>query len=235
MKHRVLKNVLFTLFILLTSFMLGCAGIVYAPKGALLWYPAELPAADTAVEDARQAGKDTGCPDEFSKAEAMRDKAYEVYWQCNTDEAIRLAIEAKRLADALCPQKAVVEPPPPPPPPPPKVIDKLTVHANFDFDKSRVKQQDYQQLNEAIEFIKKYPGAKIVVEGHTDSIGTEQYNQKLSEKRAEAIRKYFVANGNIDGSRITTSGYGESRPVDTNKTDSGRAQNRRSEILIVSE
>ncbi|MEF9427259.1 MAG: OmpA family protein [Candidatus Mariimomonas ferrooxydans] len=236
MKHRVLRNVFFALFLLLTGFMLGCSGIVYSPKGALLWYHEELPTADAAVENARQAGKDSGCPEEFSKAERMRDTAYEIYWQCRTEEGINMAVEAKRLADSLCPQKALAPPPPPPPPPPaPKVIDKLTVHVNFDFDKPKIKQQDYQKLNEAIEFIKKYPDARIVVEGHTDSIGTEEYNQKLSTKRAEAVMKYFITNGNIDESRISSGGYGESRPIETNKTRSGRAQNRRSDILILSE
>ncbi|MEE8328958.1 MAG: OmpA family protein [Thermodesulfovibrionia bacterium] len=233
MKHRVLRNVFFALFILLTSFMLGCAGIVYAPKGVLLWYPEELPTADTAVENARQEGKESGCPEEFLKAEKMRDTAYEIYWQCRTTKAIKMAMEAKRLADSLCPQKAVAAPPPPPPAP--RVIDKLTVHVNFDFDKSKIKQQDSQKLNEAIEFIKKYPDARIVVEGHTDSIGTEEYNQKLSSRRAKAVKKYFITNGNIDESKISSVGYGESRPIETNKTHSGRYQNRRSEILILSE
>ena len=69
-----------------------------------------------------------------------------------------------------------------------------------------------------------------MVEGHTDSVGNDSYNQKLSEKRAGAVRDYLVRQG-IESSRITVRGYGESRPVATNATEEGRAQNRRADII----
>jgi outer membrane protein OmpA-like peptidoglycan-associated protein len=136
-----------------------------------------------------------------------------------------------------------VPPPPPPPPPPPaaRVIDRLTIHVNFDFDKSNIRKADEAELKKAIDFVRKYPGAKVELEGHTDSKGTEQYNQKLSERRAEAVRQYLITEGAIEKAMISAMGYGELRPIAPNKTQEGkdnpegRAENRRVEILIISE
>ena len=157
---------------------------------------------------------------------------------------------------ALCPAKPAAEmkpeptpvpvsPPPAPTPEPAapaeKVIDRLTVHVNFDFDKSTVRKADEAELQKAIDFVRKYPDAKVELDGYTDSKGTEQYNQKLSERRAEAVRQYLIKEGAVDEARISVKGYGESNPIAPNKTKNGkdnpkgRAENRRVEILIVSE
>ena len=77
----------------------------------------------------------------------------------------------------------------------------------------------------------RYPDRTILVEGHTDSQGSEPTNQALSERRANSVRAALIAEG-VDPSRITATGYGESRPVDDNSTAQGRAQNRRVEIVI---
>jgi outer membrane protein OmpA-like peptidoglycan-associated protein len=125
--------------------------------------------------------------------------------------------------------------PPPHSAPPPKVIDKITLKINFDTDKSNIRKSDEAELKMGIDFMKKYPGSRVRVEGHTDSVGTDKYNQKLSERRAEAVKYYFVQAGAVDASKITSAGYGETRPVASNKTEQGRAQNRRVEILILSD
>jgi OOP family OmpA-OmpF porin len=78
--------------------------------------------------------------------------------------------------------------------------------------------------------MKDNPGLKVSVEGHTDSVGSDAYNERLSERRAHAVKDYLVHQG-IDASRISTVGYGEAKPVASNKTESGRAQNRRAEII----
>jgi OOP family OmpA-OmpF porin len=137
----------------------------------------------------------------------------------------------------------VTVPPPPPPPPPPaaRVIDRLTIHVNFDFDKSNIRKADEAELEKAIDFVRKYPGAKVELEGHTDGKGTEQYNQKLSERRAEAVRQYLIKEGAVDKAMISARGYGKTKPIAPNKTKDGkddpegRAKNRRVEILIISE
>ena len=136
-----------------------------------------------------------------------------------------------------------VNPPPPPPPAPvkvapraaPKVIDRLVLHVNFDFDKSVVRQADVADLQKAIDFVKKYPGYEISIEGHTDSRGTDKYNQALSERRAAAVKEYLLKHGMIDTHKdnIATKGYGESKPIADNKTEKGRFENRRVEILIL--
>ncbi len=125
--------------------------------------------------------------------------------------------------------------PPPPPPPAPKVIDRLTLQVLFDVDKSTITEAGKMELQKAVAFVKKYPGAKIEVEGHTDSTGTDAYNQKLSERRASAVKDYLIKEAGVDSSRITAVGYGKTRPIADNKTAAGRAKNRRVEILILSD
>lgn len=104
--------------------------------------------------------------------------------------------------------------------------------ANFDFDSAKIRPAAESKLAEVVEFAGTYGNAQLEVSGHTDSIGKEDYNQKLSEKRAEAVSKYLVGKG-VAADRIVTKGYGESRPVADNKTRAGRAQNRRVEIRSV--
>ena len=112
------KPVLAIGLVLLLSVLVGCAsnGLEYAPKGPYLYYHQELPAAERAIEAARAAGKDSQCPEEFKAAEKLKNDAYTTYWACRTNEAIALANEAVRRAQALCPVKALPAPPPPPPP-----------------------------------------------------------------------------------------------------------------------
>ncbi len=97
-----------------------------------------------------------------------------------------------------------------------------------------MRKSDDAELQKAVAFIKKYPGYKISLEGYTDNIGSDKYNQGLSERRAAAVKAYLVAHG-IDGARIQTSGHGEANPIADNSTEKGRFQNRRVEVLILSE
>ena len=122
---------------------------------------------------------------------------------------------------------------PPPSAPPPKVIDKMTLHVLFDFDKATLRQGDLEELQKAIVFVKKYPGAKISVDGYTDSISTDEYNMKLSELRATAVKDYLIKEAGIDSSKIKAVGHGEADPVADNNTAEGRAQNRRVTVSIL--
>lgn len=132
--------------------------------------------------------------------------------------------------------------PPPPPPPPPavappparKVIDRLTLHVNFDFDKATIRKEDIPDLEKAVAFVRKYPDSKVSLEGHTDSRGSDKYNLKLSQRRADAVKKYLVEKGEKTD-RITAEGKGEADPIADNKTDKGRFENRRVEVLIIGE
>jgi OOP family OmpA-OmpF porin len=102
----------------------------------------------------------------------------------------------------------------------------------FDYKKWDVKPQFNSNLDNIINILKKAPGLKIRIEGHTDNIGSEKYNLKLSEKRAQAIKDYLVGRG-IDQSRITSVGYGLSKPIAGNDTKEGQALNRRAELIPV--
>jgi outer membrane protein OmpA-like peptidoglycan-associated protein len=128
-------------------------------------------------------------------------------------------------------EEAVAEAPPPPPPPPPPVHKKVTLQADtyFDFNKATLKPAGKEKLDDVVKEMKANPSIKALVEGYTDSIGTQAYNLKLSERRADAVKDYMVAQG-IDASRITTKGWGKEHPVASNKTAEGRAKNRRCEI-----
>jgi OOP family OmpA-OmpF porin len=99
----------------------------------------------------------------------------------------------------------------------------------FDTDKAVIKPQAYKGLDEVVAVLKKNPGLKIEIQGHTDSTGTEEYNLGLSQRRAEAVMNYLVADG-ISKDRLTAKGYGLTRPVATNETAQGRAQNRRVQL-----
>src|SRR3972149_4951780 len=102
---------------------------------------------------------------------------------------------------------------PPPPPPAAKVIDRLVVRVNFDTDKALIRKADTAELRKAIEFVKKYPGHNVTVEGHTDNVGKDKHNQALSERRAAAVKKHLVENGATSGDRIKAVGVGKTRPV----------------------
>ncbi|RXR05406.1 OmpA family protein [Pseudoxanthomonas composti] len=103
---------------------------------------------------------------------------------------------------------------------------------NFDFDKATLRPDAVSILSEATEILKRYPELKVEVAGHTDSVGTDAYNQKLSERRAKTVYDYLTSNG-VDASRLVGPiGYGESRPIDTNDTAEGRARNRRTELNV---
>lgn len=110
--------------------------------------------------------------------------------------------------------------------------DKLTLHLKFDTDQAVIKEDDFKNVNAAIDFIRKYPAASVIIAGHTDNAGSKDYNHTLSHQRAEAVKKYIIVHSDIDASIIKTIGYGESRPVASNDTEEGRFQNRRVEILV---
>jgi len=102
----------------------------------------------------------------------------------------------------------------------------------FDFDKSEIRPDARPVLDEGIRVLKEQGAVKVAAEGHTDSVGTEEYNQKLSLRRAEAVKAYLVAGG-IAPERVQVTGFGEVLPVASNDTEDGRAQNRRVELRLI--
>ena len=101
----------------------------------------------------------------------------------------------------------------------------------FDVDKAELKSDTVANLNKLAEILQKYPDTNIVVEGHTDSSGKDDYNMKLSERRANSVSNY-LAQQNVASSRMNVKWYGESKPIASNDTEEGKKQNRRVEISI---
>lgn len=116
-----------------------------------------------------------------------------------------------------------------------KVLDKdgniklIRLAVQFDFDKYDIKDEFQNEIAEAVDFLNKHKKLRVVVEGHTDSKGTNEYNYILSQLRAKKVALALSVEG-IDESIITTKGFGETVPVASNQTENGRAQNRRVDI-----
>jgi len=140
-------------------------------------------------------------------------------------------------------------PPPPPPPPPreePKAPPAVSIDlrgVEFKFDHPRPNEalvpslkaptaDSVQILDEAVDTLKRYPNVRVEVDGYTDSIGTEAYNQKLSERRAKGVYDYLTSHGVEAGRLDGPKGFGETNPIDTNKTSAGRQRNRRVELKV---
>ena len=145
------------------------------------------------------------------------------------------AVTAAAEPAPLAPEPAYVAPPAPAPaayvapvpvPPQKLVLDGV----NFDFDKATLRQEDIAIIDKDVTGLDKWGNVNIEVAGHTDSRGSDKYNMKLSQRRAEAVRNYLISKG-IAADRLTAKGYGESQPVADNDTDEGRFKNRRVELV----
>lgn len=115
------------------------------------------------------------------------------------------------------------------------VMKKLNDYAKtilFDTNKATFQQRTYPVLEAMVAILKEYPASNFSIEGHTDSDGKDAANQVLSESRAAAVVSYLVEKG-IASSRLSSKGFGESKPVATNKTKAGKALNRRVEVILV--
>jgi len=101
----------------------------------------------------------------------------------------------------------------------------------FDVNSTQLKPSAYDEMFRVSKVLNQYPQTTLLIAGHTDSTGTEQYNQQLSERRAEVVKNALAGNG-VNPARVRTIGYGESKPIASNDTEAGRQLNRRVEITI---
>jgi OmpA-OmpF porin, OOP family len=119
------------------------------------------------------------------------------------------------------------------------VRDSMALHILFDYDRTMIRKEAHAELKDGITFMKRYPGSRVEIAGHTDNVGTPQYNQTLSERRAQAVREYLIREGGVDPARMSAVGYRDQYPVAPNQhpdgrdNPDGRAQNRRVEINIL--
>jgi len=184
-----------------------------------------------------------------------RNGTGELAWKNGTNELCwrdanwTPATAAAGCDGAIVPPKAVPAPAPAPAPaaapapapakpaapaPAPAAATKVTYAADtfFDFDKAVLKADGKAKLDDLVGKVKGISLEVIIAVGHTDSVGSDAYNQKLSVRRAEAVKSYLVSKG-IEKNRVYTEGKGEKQPVADNKTKEGRAKNRRVEIEVV--
>jgi len=173
-------------------------------------------------------------------------------WKNTVNQCWKAAYWTPAMAIAECdpdlmPKPAAVPPPPPPPPAKPApekpkpapekpkpVAEKVTLAADvlFDFDKAVLKNEGKSKLDDLATKVRGINLEVVIAIGHTDSIGSDAYNQKLSVRRAESVKAYLVSKG-VEPNRIYTEGKGEKQPVASNKTKDGRAKNRRVEIEVI--
>ena len=150
------------------------------------------------------------------------------------DGALVVAAPAPPAPPVAAPAPPPAAAPAPAPAPQPPAATKVTYAADafFDFDKAVLKPEGKAKLDDLVGKVKGINLEVIIAVGHTDSVGTDAYNQKLSVRRAEAVKAYLVSKG-IEKNRVYTEGKGEKQPVADNKTAEGRAKNRRVEIEVV--
>ena len=242
MKEMTVRRVLLVLIAMLAiSSMVGCARIAGVAKDDYRdgnYYPVCLVDMDRALNDARMAGKDKECPDEYNALKDQADRAIKTHLACNTDGACKMAKDIEAKARTItCPPKPVAYVPPPPPPPRYKYC--TTFNPEFDICSAEIRTEYQDRMARAGKFMQDYPDTTAVIEGHTDNVpitpgATCKYkdNMALSQARAESAVNYLVEKFGIDRSRLTAKGYGDTRPIADNATEEGRQKNRRIEAIV---
>lgn len=223
-KSSTLKSVLTAIIVVFSlSLMTGCGvGLEKGPAYRTEYsrYPAELVQADQALDEARKAGKDSECPEEFNEVKAMVDKAYQIYDPCLRQAAIDMAEAAIVRINSLCQSTTTTQSTSTQVYYEPKVItttEGVTILAfediHFDFDKSTLTPEAQTILKRNIQMLKDNPESEIRIAGYASASGTDEYNQSLSERRATSVRQYLINEGIITPDRLTKIGYGEENPA----------------------
>ena len=114
----------------------------------------------------------------------------------------------------------------------PNCVVTIALNVEFDTDKAVVKEKYNSEIKKVADFMKKYPKTTAVIEGHTDNVYTPEYNQKLSEARANSVRLYLINHFGVKASRLSAVGYGLTKPIASNSTEEGRQKNRRVQAVI---
>jgi OOP family OmpA-OmpF porin len=114
----------------------------------------------------------------------------------------------------------------------PNCVVTIALDVEFDTNKAVVKEKYNSEIKKVADFMKMYPKTTAVIEGHTDNVYTPQYNQKLSEARANSVRLYLINHFGVKASRLSAVGYGQTRPIASNNTEEGRQKNRRVQAVI---
>ena len=259
MRTRTFGLLILLCFMVALSGLTGCAKNAYfGVRNKAIGVPAEFGETEAAIEKAERSPGAQYAPEKIAKAQELGKNAVETYWGCRTAEAMAMLAEARGLARqaemakappkpapapvAAAPPKpepapAIVAPAPAPAPTPVAVPPKpkriiVLQGANFGFDSAELKPEAQAILDEQAMILEKESDVRVAIEGHADSIGPEEYNQGLSERRAKAVEEYLVSKG-ISTDRLEVMGYGPSSPIAPNDTKEGRAMNRRVELKVL--
>jgi outer membrane protein OmpA-like peptidoglycan-associated protein len=196
------------------------AGAISAHAAEGVYYDPSNAASPTGKTVGHELFRTIGCP-----GKQLLDAPCKV--PAPAPEPEQVAAAEPVAAPAPAPAPAYVAPAPAPEPAAPQ---KLVLEGvNFDFDKATLRQEDVSDLDKNVEALKAWGDVNIEVAGHTDSMGSDAYNMKLSQQRAEAVRNFLISRG-VAADRLTAKGYGESQPVADNATEEGRFKNRRVEL-----
>jgi OOP family OmpA-OmpF porin len=239
------RVITFVIAVFSMSTIFGCAGYEVNTKRGNIpghYIRSEMQEADRAVEAARQAGKDKTCPVEFKAAEDAKNKAYDVFRACHTEEGAALAKKATAMANALCPPQpvaaapAVIEAPlapvPAAEPTPERMKYCISLNIEYDINKADIRPQYDDEVARVGNFMNKYPTTTAVIEGYTDEVGSDEYNMQLSQRRAEGVVKSLEDKFGIAPARLSAKGYGKTRPVTDNASDAAKQKNRRIDAVI---
>jgi len=191
------------------------------------------------LQKATAAGAKKCAPCQYATAEAALAQADHELAEINPDThsthfvtAVKTLKEKSLEALNLTPCEKPAPPPPPPPPPPPKAAPVFeTVY--FNENKTNIDPMAAKALDQNGAILNENPDIKVEIGGHTDSMGSEEGNQKTSEKRAESAKKYLMDKFGIADDRLIIKGYGSTMPIADNKTPEGRSKNRRVEFKVI--
>jgi len=231
---------------LLFFVMAGCAPTShFGVRDEAAMVPAEFGQTEAVIASAERSEGSKYCPEKIARAKVLGNDAAKIYWACRTKEAMALLAEARKLAKEAesCQPPARVTPPAPAPAPtpapqpapPPAAPARQPVSFHsvyFDFDKSNLKPEARAELDRAAKTMQENPDVVLELQGNTDYVGTDVYNKALGDRRARAVFDYLKSKG-INPNRLREVSFGESKPVATNATDAGRAQNRRVDLVIL--
>jgi OOP family OmpA-OmpF porin len=232
-----------TSLLVLLCLQVGCSAIQKPtwrkPIGKGTWIPALVCGAIGAGVGIAIQNERRGCTTINIDGDKHRD--------CDDRDLWKGAVVGAPIGAAVCallghlfldpaPEVTLPDPPPPPPTPEPEpepVVQKRLIlrGVTFDFNSAEIRPDSQPILDEAVLLLGDNREVDIVAEGHTDALGTAEYNQALSVRRAESVYRYLVNRG-IAPERLTVVGFGETQPVASNDTEAGRAQNRRVELRV---
>lgn len=217
--------------VLASGLLSGCAGLVHSDWPACAGVGGLVGAGLGAIESASWAAGGLGIGAVTGAAYCWVHGDADYDGVVNKEDKCPDTPKHTQVDERGCPLPVAAPPEPEPMVEAPAPV-RVEMDVKFDFDKAVVKEESKADIKAVADFMSEYPQTTTTVEGHTDSVGPDAYNQKLSERRAHSVTDYLVESGVPRSSFVSVVGAGETQPVADNATAEGRAMNRRTEIKI---